>query len=279
MLVDDGVDWAAVLAEAEAMSGGQRLLLYAAYDLWEAEGVVGIWELARGLDRSSFERLVGRCSSTAATTARACRDAPRCSLRRRPRLVDVASRDQRNAGDGEDDRPRQEHRAARGGRQEVIGGQPGQGVPCVDRPEAADGGDEGEEEVLDDEAPGEQADDRCDLVADDDAEADADRAPQCDAGERAEHQERGLAAVERVVDATARERGVADPEAEPSPTTPNARPARSPAASFAATTRERLGVNRNVGRIVPKRYSLVTSMIPARAEKMPARPPTLSSPR
>ena len=40
MLVCDGVDWPAVLAEAEAMSGGQRLLLYAAYDLWAAEGVV-----------------------------------------------------------------------------------------------------------------------------------------------------------------------------------------------------------------------------------------------
>ena len=59
MLVCDGVDWPAVLAEAEAMSGGQRLLLYAAYDLWAGEGVKGISELARGLDRSSFERLVG----------------------------------------------------------------------------------------------------------------------------------------------------------------------------------------------------------------------------
>jgi hypothetical protein len=36
--------------------------------------------------------------------------------------------------------------------------------------EAADGGDEGEEEVLGDEAPGEQADDGADLAADDRAE-------------------------------------------------------------------------------------------------------------
>ena len=85
----------------------------------------------------------------------------------------------------------------------------------MDGREAADGGDEGEEEVLDDEAPGEQADDRADLVADDRAEADADRAPERDAGERAEQEQRGLAAVERVVDAAAGEDGVADREAEP----------------------------------------------------------------
>ena len=36
-------------------------------------------------------------------------------------------------------------------------------------------------------------------------------------------------------------------------------------------------MNRNVGRIVPKRYSLVTSMIPASAEKIPARLPTPST--
>ena len=36
-------------------------------------------------------------------------------------------------------------------------------------------------------------------------------------------------------------------------------------------------MNRNVGRIVPYRYSLVTSMIPARAEKTPAKLPTLNS--
>jgi hypothetical protein len=38
----------------------------------------------------------------------------------------------------------------------------------------------------------------------------------------------------------------------------------------------RLGVNRNVGRIVPYRYSLVTAMIPARAENTPAKSPTPS---
>ena len=44
--------------------------------------------------------------------------------------------------------------------------------------EPADGRHEPEEQVLDDEAPGEQADHRADLVADDRAEPDADPAPE-----------------------------------------------------------------------------------------------------
>jgi hypothetical protein len=54
----DGVDWAGLLAEAETMSGGEQLLVRIAYDLWEAKGVVGIWELPRRLDRTSFERVL-----------------------------------------------------------------------------------------------------------------------------------------------------------------------------------------------------------------------------
>ena len=57
-LSEDGVDWAAILAEAETMSGGEQLLVRIAYDLWEAKGVVGIWELPRRLDRASFERVL-----------------------------------------------------------------------------------------------------------------------------------------------------------------------------------------------------------------------------
>ena len=58
LLDGDGFDWPGLLAEAEAMSSGQRLLVHAAHELWEAPGVVGIWELARGLDRTSFDRVV-----------------------------------------------------------------------------------------------------------------------------------------------------------------------------------------------------------------------------
>jgi hypothetical protein len=46
----DGFDWAGLFAEADKMSG--------AYDLWEAKGVVGVWEIARRLDRRNFERVI-----------------------------------------------------------------------------------------------------------------------------------------------------------------------------------------------------------------------------
>ena len=58
LLAGDGFDWPALLIEAESMSSGQRLLVHAAHELWDAQGVVGIWELARGLDRTSFDRVV-----------------------------------------------------------------------------------------------------------------------------------------------------------------------------------------------------------------------------
>jgi hypothetical protein len=58
MLVGDGFDWPALLSQAEEMSGGQRLLVHVAFDLWEAGNLAGIWKLARGLDRTSFERVV-----------------------------------------------------------------------------------------------------------------------------------------------------------------------------------------------------------------------------
>jgi len=54
----DDFDWSALLAEAETMSGGERVLVRIAYDLWRAEGVVGIWELPRRLGHGSFERVL-----------------------------------------------------------------------------------------------------------------------------------------------------------------------------------------------------------------------------
>jgi hypothetical protein len=40
------------------MSGGEQLVVRIAHDLWEANGVVGIWELPRRLDRANFERVL-----------------------------------------------------------------------------------------------------------------------------------------------------------------------------------------------------------------------------
>jgi hypothetical protein len=54
----DDFDWTGLLAEAETMSGGGKLLVRIAYDLWTAAGVVGIWELPRRLDDSNFARVI-----------------------------------------------------------------------------------------------------------------------------------------------------------------------------------------------------------------------------
>ena len=54
----DDFDWAGLLAEAERMSGGERVLVRIACDLWEAKGVAGVWEIPRRLDRGNFERVI-----------------------------------------------------------------------------------------------------------------------------------------------------------------------------------------------------------------------------
>lgn len=54
----DEIDWAALLAASETMSGGQRILVEVAHDLWEARGAVGVSELVRRLDRTQFERVL-----------------------------------------------------------------------------------------------------------------------------------------------------------------------------------------------------------------------------
>ena len=131
---------------------------------------------------------------------RGTRSRPRSPL---PRLglVDVAAGGERDAGEGERDGPGDQDEPAGGGGEEVVGGEPDECVAGVDGAVAADGGYEREEQVLDDEAPGEQADDRADLAANDRAEADADRAPERGAGDVAEQEQRDLAAVEGEVDA------------------------------------------------------------------------------
>ena len=55
---DDDFDWDGLLAEAETMSGGEQALVRIAHDLWEAKGIVGIWEIPRRLDSHHFERVI-----------------------------------------------------------------------------------------------------------------------------------------------------------------------------------------------------------------------------
>jgi hypothetical protein len=55
---DDDFAWDALLAAAATMSGGEATLVRVAFDLWEAEGVVGIWELPKQLDARNFERVL-----------------------------------------------------------------------------------------------------------------------------------------------------------------------------------------------------------------------------
>jgi hypothetical protein len=55
---DDDFDWSGLRSEAETMSGGQALLVGIAYELWNAEKTVGLWEVVRRLDPRTFRRVV-----------------------------------------------------------------------------------------------------------------------------------------------------------------------------------------------------------------------------
>ena len=61
-LLDDDFDWAGLARETETMSGGEALLVEIAYELWHAEKVVGIWELANRLDADNFRRVMAALS-------------------------------------------------------------------------------------------------------------------------------------------------------------------------------------------------------------------------
>lgn len=52
------VDWQGLLAEAETMSVGQRLLVDVAHDVWTGNGAVSLQAVARRLGAGSFERVV-----------------------------------------------------------------------------------------------------------------------------------------------------------------------------------------------------------------------------
>ncbi len=55
---ENDFDWPALLAEGATMSGGEQVLVRVAFDLWQSQGVVGVWELPQRLDRANFERVV-----------------------------------------------------------------------------------------------------------------------------------------------------------------------------------------------------------------------------
>lgn len=52
------IDWLALLAETQTMSGGERVLVRVAHDLAEAGGLAGIWEVPYRLGPGSFERVI-----------------------------------------------------------------------------------------------------------------------------------------------------------------------------------------------------------------------------
>jgi hypothetical protein len=51
-------DFVGLEREAETMSGGEALLVRIAYELWNAEKAVGMWELPRRLDERCFRRVL-----------------------------------------------------------------------------------------------------------------------------------------------------------------------------------------------------------------------------
>jgi hypothetical protein len=55
---EDAFDFAGLIDEAESMSGGERLLVRIAAELWLAERRAGLWELVRRLDSENFERVL-----------------------------------------------------------------------------------------------------------------------------------------------------------------------------------------------------------------------------
>jgi excinuclease UvrABC ATPase subunit len=55
---DDGFDFVGLERAAETLSGGERLLVRIAEELWSAEKRTGLWELVRRLDRDNFDRVL-----------------------------------------------------------------------------------------------------------------------------------------------------------------------------------------------------------------------------
>jgi hypothetical protein len=57
-ILEDDFDWDGLRHEARTMSGGERLLIDLASELWSAEKTTGLWEIPRRLDRENFRRVI-----------------------------------------------------------------------------------------------------------------------------------------------------------------------------------------------------------------------------
>ncbi len=55
---EDDFDWDGLHQEAATMSGGERLLVDLAAELWSAEKKTGLWEIPRRLDAGNFRRVI-----------------------------------------------------------------------------------------------------------------------------------------------------------------------------------------------------------------------------
>jgi ABC-type iron transport system FetAB ATPase subunit len=55
---EDDFDWEGLHLEAATMSGGERLLIDLAAQLWSAEQRTGLWEIPRRLDAENFRRVI-----------------------------------------------------------------------------------------------------------------------------------------------------------------------------------------------------------------------------
>jgi hypothetical protein len=51
-------DWEGLLVEQQTMSGGERVLVLIAHDLWNANATIRVADLVRRLDRRHFERVI-----------------------------------------------------------------------------------------------------------------------------------------------------------------------------------------------------------------------------
>ena len=57
-VLEHDFDWSGLDSEATTMSGGERLLVRIARELWTAEKEIGLWELPDRLDVRNFQRVV-----------------------------------------------------------------------------------------------------------------------------------------------------------------------------------------------------------------------------